>query len=107
MRYEAHITVEPDPEHTYEDFVASTKIWGWKASRFDHDDVDDIAGKWFISMASDNRPKICQCLLEAVTDIVSTGGVVLRWKLEETIIDSKDEGSDINDLIKLGRRYGE
>lgn len=89
MKFEAHITVEPHTGLSYESFTRMSDV-GWRASKFDHDDVDGIAGKWFLTMGSDDRNLIVVELQVMVAGLQETGFVVTRWKLEKTIADSKD-----------------
>lgn len=100
MKYEAHITCEPSDEYTYEEFVAAAKVWGWKASRFDHDDVDGIAGKWFCSYGSDDRDKIIAELQGLVHGMEAAGTPVIRAKLEETLFDTK-HGDTIDKIVDV------
>lgn len=91
MKYEAHITVEPmvAESFSYEDFAAYVAEAGWRASKFEHDDVDGIAGKWFLSCAYDERDVICRRTTHSVEHLTKRGFTVLRWKIEETLFDSK------------------
>lgn len=98
--YEAHITVEPGcdtVELTYEDFVARSDELGWKASKFEHDDVDGIAGKWFVSLRSNSRARIVLETQGMVHGLECSGFSVLRWKIEQTVADSK-LGDTLEDL---------
>lgn len=98
MKYEAHITVEPMQAEGfyYEDFADAIQSDGWRASKFDHDDVDGIAGKWFMSYASDDRLTICAETRNMVRRLKSQEFTVLRWKVEETLFDSK-HGDQLED----------
>lgn len=96
MKYEAHITVEPTDEHTFEQFAQDCKEICWNASMFEHDDVDGIAGKWFMSYASDDRSDMVNAVRSTV-EALEQSVTVLRWKVEKTLYDSK-EGHGLNDL---------
>lgn len=101
MKYEAHITVEPGcdtVELTYEEFVARSAESMWKASKFEHDDVDGIAGKWFLSASADNRDVIVMGVAGMVHGLECSGFTVLRWKIEETLYDSK-AGDNLDAVI--------
>lgn len=100
MKYEAHITCEPHSEYSFQEFVEAAKVWGWKASKFEHDDVDGIAGKWFLSHASDNRDAIMSEIQGMVHSLESADQTVLRAKLEETLFDTKD-GDKVDELVTL------
>lgn len=99
MKYEAHITVEPmvAESFSYEDFAENVLRHRWRASKFDHDDVDGIAGKWFISYASDDRLTITTETRNMVRFLEAEGFTVLRWKVEETLFDSK-HGDALEDV---------
>src|SRR6187455_1929922 len=70
LYYEVHITVEPKPLTTYEEFVDNLPSM-WRASKFEHDDVDHIQGKWFLSgrfineFAPSTTPKLFSPLFAA------------------------------------------
>jgi hypothetical protein len=89
MKYEAHITVQPSAEHSYAEFAAALRELGWKPSMFEHDEVDDIAGKWFVSYASDDRDEIINEVKGMIHGLSCAGEEVLRWKIEQTLFDSK------------------
>lgn len=108
MKYEAHITVEPvalsTPEGELEQwniFCALVNGADWRVSKFDHDEVDGIAGKWFLTYGSDHRDIIMMRTYAAHEGLVSRGYTVLRWKVEETVYDSK-AGADIDELRSIG-----
>lgn len=92
---EAHITVEPFTEeiqaklgYTYDNFSIDAQKVGWKSSKFEHDDVDGIAGKWFMSARFDERIKACEDVSATCLTLVESGFKVLRWKIERTLYDS-------------------
>lgn len=99
MKYEAHITVEPHDEFGYDTFARLSDV-GWRASKFEHDDVDGIAGKWFLSHASDNRDAIMTEVQGMAHGLACSGFTVLRTKLEETLFDTKD-GDDLDNMVGL------
>lgn len=89
-KYECHVTVEPYcAGFTWGTFCDLSVAAEWKPSVFEIDEVDDIAGKWFMSYASDSRELIIQRMKTAVAELEKRGLTVLRWKLEETMFDSK------------------
>ena len=93
---EAHITVEPRDFSNvddafwiaYGDFVARSLELGWRASKFDHDDVDGIAGKWFLTR-NGPRGDIGQELIGMVHGLECSGFTVLRSKIELVLFDTK------------------
>lgn len=103
MKYEAHITVEPSDKYVhgismdYAEFVERNAELGWKASKFEHDDVDEIAGKWFLSYGHDDFRTIVNELKGMVHGLSCSGFNVLRAKLEETVFDTK-HGDLIDEL---------
>jgi hypothetical protein len=87
--FEAHITVEPHPEHTFEELAEMCREFEWKASRFEVDEVDDIAGKWFMSARDTNYLRLFHRTQGMVYSLGQADTEVLRYKIEETLIDSK------------------
>jgi hypothetical protein len=61
----------------------------WKASRFEVDEVDDIAGKWFMSARDTNYLRLFHRTQGMVYSLGQADTEVLRYKIEETLIDSK------------------
>lgn len=93
LYYEAHITVEPlDAESFgYSDFVDAIEQdhKNWRASKFEHDDVDNIADKWFLSAKSNHLPAMKWAVSTMLADLRGHGFVIERWKIEEAVLDSK------------------
>lgn len=92
--FEAHLTVEQADQAdmfmpTFMDFAIRSKEIGWKASRFDHDDVDGAVGKWFLSFRADYRSDIINETKGMIHSLECSGLTVLRWKIEQTVADSK------------------
>jgi hypothetical protein len=88
--YESHITVSPkEIEISYSQFSNRSSELGWKTSKFEHDDVDGIAGKWFLSYRSKSRETIITETAGMVHGLICSGFEVLRWKIEQTVADSK------------------
>jgi cellobiose phosphorylase len=105
--YEVHLTVDPkDTETSYEMFAWTAADSGWKASKFEHDDVDNTVGKWFMSnryeVSSEMLPSaqiylIQQEIIGWVHGLSCNDMVVERWKIEQTLADSK-LGHKLEDL---------
>lgn len=93
LYYEAHITVAADSGHpdfnTFEHFAEAARYGGWKASRFNEDEVDDMSGMWFASNRHDELGIIKHEVLKALFAFRNLGYSVLRWKIEDTVVDSK------------------
>jgi hypothetical protein len=63
---------------------------GWKASMFEEDEVDNIAGKWFASFRHENSDTIIAEVKGMVAGLGEVAGLkVERWKIEWTLFDSK------------------
>lgn len=91
LYFELHVTVDSEgsSEVDFEAFKRMMTLIGWKASRFDQDDVDDYHGKWFASQRCTTDASIRE-ELSAVLFVCSTCyWPVLRWKAEDTLLDSK------------------
>jgi hypothetical protein len=89
--FEIHITLEPCGNKSYDEFVAVVlgTIGSWKVRKFEHDGVDGMEGKWFLTrrestleMAKTRARQIVRCL-------EFFNAQVLRFKIEQTMIDSK------------------
>lgn len=96
MTYEMHITVTPlsaeeqrSRKFNYETFVEASKKLGWKASMFDHDDVDGIAGKWFITSHASHYGRATSKLASMARELETGGLTVERAKIEHIVFDTK------------------
>lgn len=96
LYYEAHITVEvPDSawqyaeKFGYEAFCVAAEGMGWKASKFEYDDVDNIAGMWFMSAKDNVRDNLKKDVYNTLEALEGFGLTVARWKIEKAILDSK------------------
>lgn len=85
--FEAHITVEAGDD--WDKFAENVRLNGWRASKFDEDEVDDMSGKWFMSMRSNSLAGIMRAMKNAIVGIEGLRYKVLRYKIEDTILDSK------------------
>lgn len=89
LYYEAHITIEPAEGQEFQDFAQVAQMGGWKASRFGEDEVDHYEGHFFVS----RRGKHLEIMKRAVATTVSyfemASYKVIRWKIEDTLLDSK------------------
>lgn len=98
LYFEAHITVDPSPTEAmyrnktpvdYESFCFAAEALGWKCSKFDHDDVDGIAGMWFMSAKSGKWEVIQVDVLNTVATLEAAGYTVARAKIENAVWDTK------------------
>jgi hypothetical protein len=84
-----HVTVTPLDERLYGDFTSMANAFGWKTSKFDHDDVDDITGKWFMTSHADTEDEARSALSWCVETLAQYGLTVERHKIEHVIFDTK------------------
>lgn len=98
LYFEAHITVDPGATFKatqdkafadYGTFCLAAEMLGWKCSKFDHDDVDNIEGMWFMSAKSEKWGVIQQDVLNAISIFEATGYVIVRAKIENAVWDTK------------------
>lgn len=98
LYFEAHITVDPKPTTEmyrnknladYGVFCTAAEVLGWKCSKFDHDDVDGIAGMWFMSAKSERWDVIQVDVLNTVETLEAAGWTVTRAKIENAVWDTK------------------
>lgn len=89
LYFELHVTVEESKLMQFADFALLAEEIGWRASRFDEDLVDDYHGKWFASARVKDRNAICDELHSAIDKFAGHGCAILRWKAEDTLLDSK------------------
>lgn len=94
LYYEAHITITPDSFITYEDFAAGVANDDWRVGKFEHDDVDGIAGKWFISAKHRSETRIREMVRGMLSSLEVAELAVERWKIEEAMMDSKHGDSE-------------
>lgn len=84
---ELHVTVEPFG--SWDEFKEFMDRLNWRASRFDEDLVDNYSGKWFISQRAEDQIECGPMLAGIVGHLVNANYTVLRWKAEDTLLDSK------------------
>lgn len=86
LYYEAHITIEPVQRGTIHwdnlNDIASEKKW--HVSRFTLEDKGD-----FVSYRSEQLRDICEAVADMARTLERCGFTVLRWKIEDTLFDSK------------------
>jgi hypothetical protein len=89
LYYEAHITVEASDKVTWYWFSTVARSFGWRASKFDEDEVDDMSGSWFLSFRGKDLHIVKQEVSHQLAILRQNGLQVLRWKIEDTVMDSK------------------
>jgi hypothetical protein len=94
---EAHITVTPHPTVSFHQFNEMVNSWGWKASLFEVDEVDQATGMWFLSAREDESSYLAKRVIAANQGLIVRGYKVLRSKIERTLWDTK-LGDKLEDL---------
>lgn len=96
LYFEAHITCDAAApydsvsiEDSWQDFCYISKLFDWKASKFDQDDVDGYHDKWFMSARGYELEGVKKRVKETIESLSLNGFNVIRWKIEDTILDSK------------------
>lgn len=89
LYYEAHITVEPATDRTFDQFRFAWSDDTWRVSSFSEDDVDQIEGKWFITCRHTSYQMIHTRVHNKVRELTEAGLTVQRYKIEDTLLDSK------------------
>lgn len=87
LYYEAHITIEPKEKNKFIQLAVDLGS-SWRISLFDQDMVDDYHGKWFASYRGSDLEVTKAEVYLAVKALESKGYKILRWKIEDTILDS-------------------
>ncbi len=96
LYFEAHITVRPpSTEEQYrsregwDQFADTSRELGWRASKFEVDEVDDATGLWFLSTRHESYEHILAELQGMVHGLGWSDFEVVRYKIEDTLLDSK------------------
>ena len=89
LYYEAHVTVEAGCPEQWDVFASMVRGQGWRASKFDEDEVDDMSGKWFTSYRETDMQRMITEVARFRDQMRRSGLLVLRWKIEDTVLDSK------------------
>jgi hypothetical protein len=96
LYYESHVTVEAG--EYWDQFAAMVRELDWRASKFDEDEVDDMSGKWFISARGRDLSEVKWRMGQILDILEELGYEVLRWKIEDTVLDSK-HGDERKELV--------
>lgn len=88
LYYEAHITVDSKDDSKWNQFVGLLPK-KFRCSKFDEDMVDHYNGKWFTSARNTRLEDIKADIKKAIAVLKSNDYNVIRWKIEDTILDSK------------------
>jgi hypothetical protein len=92
LYYEAHITVAAATD--FARFADVSRHMGWRASKFDEDEVDDMSGYWFLSFRDPNLTVAKRHVHEELRFLREQGFKPVRWKIEDTVLDSKHGDSE-------------
>jgi hypothetical protein len=95
LYYEAHITVEASNDVAFETFAAKARAMGWRASKFDEDEVDDMNGNWFLSFRDPSLTVTKRFIKEQLVCLRCNGLIPIRWKIEDTVLDSKHGDTEL------------
>ena len=98
MMYEAHITVEAR-EDLWESFLEFASLNNLKASKAAP--FPWRPGKWFLTAGDYDIALIKGRVFGTIAGLQFMGYDVVRWKIEATLLDSKD-GATIDDLRNKG-----
>lgn len=97
LYHEIHITVAAKAPETWDGFAQHSRDHFWRASKFDVDDVDAMDGQWFMSAREKSLEVAKDRTRQMLTVLRLANYDILRWKIEDTILDSK-HGDTENDL---------
>jgi len=86
--FESHITVDSKDDSEWQRFT-SIMPDVFRASKFDEDNVDHYHGKWFMSCRDTSLSGIKSSIKQAIDTLHGMSYNVVRWKIEDTILDSK------------------
>jgi hypothetical protein len=89
LYFESHITVERADLSRWQTFESISWVKDWKPSRFDQDDVDGYHDKWFLSARDQDLETLKGRIKDTIDSLTSVGFEVIRWKIEDTVMDSK------------------
>lgn len=103
LYYEAHVTVEArETENDWMTFKMIASNCGWRASKFSEDEVDDYHGKWFLSWRGEELEDTTRAVRAMVSALLGGGYIVIRWKVEDTLLDSKH--GDLPEILDTSLR---
>lgn len=88
LYYEAHVTVDSKPNEYWNEFTNILPSY-FRHSKFDEDNVDNYHGKWFMSARSPDLEGIKNIIRNSISVLESLNYNVIRWKIEDTVLDSK------------------
>lgn len=90
LYYEAHVTVKgKNVDKDWAKFNAVAEHNGFRASRFDVDEVDHYDGAWFLSYRTKRFDEMKDAIRSCLGWLRLNGYEVIRWKIEDTVLDSK------------------
>lgn len=89
LYFESHITVEREDMDKWGEFDTIATVFDWKPSRFDQDDVDGYHDKWFLSARDQDLETLKTRIKNTINALTNSKFDVIRWKIEDTVMDSK------------------
>lgn len=95
LYFEAHITTRPpdvkvsEAKDMWDTFSRNAEVNGWRASRFDIDEVDHYDGAWFLSGRDQNYDLLMERMKRMGTLLQGSGFEFIRAKIENTLFDTK------------------
>lgn len=87
LYYEAHVTVPPLNQQQLEQVDGLCQAMGWRRSTFELH-KDGLVPNAFVSARHENRDSIVGMTAEMCHALRHMGLQVLRWKIEDTLLDS-------------------
>lgn len=87
LYYEAHVTIPPLTNAQIAEIDALCAARDWRRSTFVMEKDGSIPNA-FVSMRSASRQDIIDRTASMVQQLVQLGYTVLRWKVEDTVVDS-------------------
>lgn len=95
LYFEAHITVRPpdvkvsEAKNVWDVFSRNAELNGWRASRFDVDEVDHYDGAWFLSGREENYDFLMERTQRMSRLLIASEFEFIRAKIENTLFDTK------------------
>ena len=87
LYYEAHVTIPPLDNRQLEEVDALCEKYDFRRSTFEMH-KDGLLPNAFVSARDESRDAIVGRVADMVAELVRRGYTVLRWKIEDTMLDS-------------------
>lgn len=89
LYFESHITIDRPETNDWNLFKWIGLKYDWKCSKFDQDDVDGYHDKWFMSARDTDLETLKNRIKTTINSLTDKSFNVIRWKIEDTVLDSK------------------